>query len=129
MQLRGRVQSGKGDASKWLRLFAEAYARKIGMPIYPGSLNLDLGTPFDWHEPYLQARQIWFDRSEMGGERDVILVPCVLSGLAGTAAFLWSTTTAASDRVDPWVVELICGVGLRDKFRLNDGDAVVVDIP
>jgi len=36
--LRGRVQPGKGDASRWLGLFNDAYVRKTGMPIFPGSL-------------------------------------------------------------------------------------------
>ena len=49
MQLRGRVQSGKGDASDWLRLFANAYENRIGSPVFPGSLNLNLGSDFDWY--------------------------------------------------------------------------------
>ena len=129
MKLRGRVQPGVGDASKWLRFFADSYARKTGTSVFPGSLNLNLGAPFDWHKPYVAERHIWFDRSEMGGERDVLLVPCVLTNLSNQPAFLWSTTNAAADRADPWVVEVICEVGLRDTFSLVDGDPVDVKIP
>jgi CTP-dependent riboflavin kinase len=129
MQIRGRVQPGVGDASKWIRLFAAAYEQKAGHAIFPGSLNLNLGEAFDWHSPFLVERHIWFDRSEMGGERDVLLVPCVLTSLADLPAFLWSTTNAATDRDDPWVVELICEVGLRDEFGLHDGDDVLLKIP
>jgi CTP-dependent riboflavin kinase len=110
-------------------LFAESYERKTGAVVFPGSLNLDVGANFDWHDPYLVERHIWFGRIEMGGERDVLLVPCILTNLGEHPAFLWSTTNAATDRVDPWVVEIICEVGLRTTFGLKDGDAVDVQIP
>jgi hypothetical protein len=45
--LRGRLESGKGDASHWLRLFNAAYSGKLQMPVYPGSLNLALEHTFD----------------------------------------------------------------------------------
>jgi CTP-dependent riboflavin kinase len=47
----GRVQSGKGDAARWLTLFNAAYCRKAGMRVFPGSLNVALDAPFDWFAP------------------------------------------------------------------------------
>lgn len=49
--LRGRVESGKGDAGRWLAKFNAVYARKMGLPVFPGSLNLALDIPFDWSAP------------------------------------------------------------------------------
>jgi hypothetical protein len=63
MKFKGRVQPGVGDASKWLRLFAEAYARRTGTGVFPGFLNLNIGGSFNWQDAYIVARQIWFDRS------------------------------------------------------------------
>ena len=40
--LAGKVQSGFGDASRWLKLFNSAYSAKLGMPVFPGSLNIAL---------------------------------------------------------------------------------------
>ena len=31
----GRVQSGKGDASRWLSKFNAAYSQKVGAPVFP----------------------------------------------------------------------------------------------
>jgi hypothetical protein len=48
--LRGRVQSGKNDANKWLSQFARAYESKLGIrtgegqALVPGSLNVKLET-------------------------------------------------------------------------------------
>ena len=124
--LRGRVQSGKGDAARWLSKFNEAYAHKTGMAVFPGSLNVALDRAFDWSAAELQPLIVPFAREEYGGERDILLVPCTLRNLRAQPAFLWTTTTAANGREDPWVVEIIAPVGLRETFRLRDGDEVEI---
>jgi CTP-dependent riboflavin kinase len=124
----GRVQSGKGDASKWLHLYARAYEQKLGQKIFPGSLNVALDSSFDWYQDEYRTKHIIFNRSEMNGERDVLLMRCVLANLSGQPAFLWTTTTAAKDRPDPHVVELIASNGLRDRYALSDGDLVEIEI-
>jgi hypothetical protein len=37
-----KIQAGLGDASRWLKLFNVAYSEKLGMPVFPGSLNIAL---------------------------------------------------------------------------------------
>ena len=127
--LRGRVQAGKNDASHWLRLFNVAYSRKLEMPVFPGSLNLALDRAFDWFAQRYQPHIVWFGRDEYGGERDVLLLPCVLATLGRRKAFLWTPTTPARQRPDPWVVEVVCDVKLRETHRLQDGDLVDVELP
>ena len=126
IHLRGRVQSGKGDASRWLAKFNVAYARKVGHPVFPGSLNLALAEPFDWFAPDHVRRTRWFGREEYGGERDILLIPCCLVSLHNEPGWLWTPTTAARDRSDPWVVEIIASKGLRAEFALVDGSIVEV---
>lgn len=128
MILVGRVRSGTGDAARWLHRFRDAYSRKLGMPVFPGSLNLALPHAFDWHAADLQPRIIRFGREEYGGERDILLLPCRLQSLGGQRAFLWTTTTAAQDRDDPHVVEIVAPVGLRAAFGLHDGDEVTLEL-
>jgi len=125
----GRVKSGKNDASHWLRRFNEAYSLKLGTTIYPGSLNLALDHPFQWSASHLQPYIIQFGREEYGGERDILLLPCVLASLNHRRAWLWSTTTAAEGRPDPHVVEVICEVKLREAHSLRDGDFVQFELP
>lgn len=124
----GRVQAGKGDASRWLARFNAAYARKVAMPVVPGSLNLALPAAFDWFAPDIARRTLWFDRTEYGGERDILLVPCLLTNLAAEPAWLWTPTTAARDRPDPWVIEVIAGTHLRSTYGLIDGSFVEVQL-
>jgi CTP-dependent riboflavin kinase len=127
--LAGRVQAGFGDASRWLKLFNAAYSDKLGMPVFPGSLNIALDHVFNWFDVRYEAQRIWFGREEYGGERDILLLPCELINLDHRKAFLWTPTTAARDRRDPWVVEIVADINLRDHFGLQDGDAVEIKVP
>jgi CTP-dependent riboflavin kinase len=98
------------------------------MPVYPGSLNLALDHNFDWFAERYRASTIWFGREEYGGERDILMLPCELIDLGRRKAFLWTPTTAARNRPDPWVVELVCDVHLRETYGLVDGDVVVFEL-
>ncbi len=98
------------------------------MDIFPGSLNVELESPFDWYaEPY-QSSTVWFGQEEYGGERDILLLPCILAKLEARPAFLWSTTTAAQDRPDKNVIEIITDVSLRKAYGLADGDLIQVEL-
>ena len=127
--LAGKVQAGFGDASRWLNLFNTAYSQKLGMPVFPGSLNIALDHVFNWFEARYKPHRIWFGREEYGGKRDILLLPCELVTLDHRRAFLWTPTTAARDRRDPWVVEIVADVNLREHFGLQDGDLVEVRLP
>jgi riboflavin kinase len=126
--LSGRVQPGKNDASHWLDKFNEPYSKKTGMAIFPGSLNLALDENFDWFHPAYQAKIIWFGKEEYGGERDILLLPCKLTNLENKSAFLWTPTTAVRNRPDPWVVEIITDVKLREVYGLIDGTTVEIEL-
>jgi CTP-dependent riboflavin kinase len=56
--LAGKVQAGFGDASRWLKLFNAAYSEKLGMPVFPGSLNIALDHVFDWFDARYEAHTI-----------------------------------------------------------------------
>jgi CTP-dependent riboflavin kinase len=127
--LAGKVQTGFGEASRWLKLFNAAYSEKLGMSVFPGSLNIALDHVFNWFDARYEAQTIWFGREEYGGERDILLLPCELVSLDYRKAFLWTPTTAARDRRDPWVVEIVADINLRNHFGLQDDDVVEIKVP
>jgi CTP-dependent riboflavin kinase len=126
--LTGRIHSGKNDASYWLQRFHAPYCQKTGMDIFPGSLNLELEASFDWYAKRYRPHIVWFGRDEYGGERDILLLPCILSKLDRKQAFLWTTTTAAHDRPNKNLIEVITDVPLRASYGLVDGDRVDVEL-
>jgi len=127
--LTGKVQAGFGKASHWLNLFNVAYSEKLGISVFPGSLNIALDQVFDWFDARYEAHRIWFGREEYCGERDILLLPCELVSLDHRRAFLWTPTTAARDRRDPWIVEVVSDLNLRNQFGLQDGDVVEIRVP
>ena len=76
--LAGKIQAGFGAASHWLKLFNAAYSEKLGMPVFPGSLNIAIDHVFNWFYARYEPHRIWFGREEYGGERDILLLPCEL---------------------------------------------------
>ena len=98
------------------------------MSVFPGSINLALDAPFNWFAPAIKDRTVWFGREEYGGERDILLVPCVLANLSGEPGMFWTPTTAARYRSDPWVVEVIAAVNLRANYGLSNGDSVEIHL-
>ena len=126
-RLVGRVESGTRNANVWLGRFNAAYAQKLGMSVFPGSLNLRLPHPFDWNSARYTTARIHFDREEYGGERDILLLPCQLASLNNHPGFLWTTTTPRTG-AELSLVELITDISLRDAYGLRDGDVVTVDI-
>jgi CTP-dependent riboflavin kinase len=116
------------DASRWLSLFNPAYSRKLGMPVFPGSLNLRLGRPFDWLAPRYQPHIIPFGQEEYGGERDILLLPCALVTCGRRRAFLWTPIHPTLGVGEADVVEVVADVNLRDAYRLTDGSVVEVEL-
>ena len=114
----GKVQTGFGDTSRWLKLFNSAYSEKLGMPVFPGSLNIALDHVFDWFDARYEAHRIWFGREGYGGERDILLLPCELVSFDHRRSFLWTPTPGARDRRDPWVVEIVTDRQSEKSFRL-----------
>lgn len=128
-KITGRVQSGFHDANKWLRHFSEVYAEWLGTEIFPGSLNVETGRVFDWHDEEIIPFRQRFSLLPYGGERDIFMIPCRVIFPGRQLAWLWTTTTAADNRSDPTVVELIAPVGLRLSLGLVDGSEITIQYP
>ena len=128
-RLRGIVQDGKNDANLWLRRFTGVYASWLGQDIFLGSLNIDTGSPFDWHAPDILPFRRRFSLTPRGGERDLFIVPCAIVQPRRQPCWLWTTTRAADDRDDLNVVELIAPVHLRTSLGLSVGSEIEVEYP
>lgn len=123
----GRVAAGVGDARHWLTRFNAAYQAKLGTAVYPGSLNLRLERPFEWTDGRFAPYVVRFDRTEYGGERDILLLPCRIPTLGHHRAHLWTTTTPRP--LEEWrVVELLADVSLRQTYALTDGQELTVEV-
>ncbi len=121
--LKGRVSSGKNNASYWLNRSNSEYKKKLGLEtLFPGSLNILLSEPS--HYKMLAPENtnlIIIEMDEFGWERRIIMQPCTIKE---RKAFIWRTHNAERD--DTHLIELITDVKLRDALSLKDGDEVEV---
>jgi CTP-dependent riboflavin kinase len=118
--LPGRVASGIGGHAHWMTVHSDLYAAKVGMELFPGTLNVVLNEP--WYAP---AHCIRMEPPEYAVPLSI--VPCRISGLA---AFILRTDKNNAGQGDhaPTVIELAAPVRLRDALNLNDGDEVNITL-
>ncbi|HLY43307.1 MAG TPA: DUF120 domain-containing protein [Terracidiphilus sp.] len=120
--LMGRVVSGIGNFSFWIEKLQDHYARKTGMHLFPGTLNIQLDEPYS-----LSGKVLRLEGAEYGGTVSVNLVPCTIFG---RRAFLLRTDANEEGRGHhpKTIIEIATDVKLRDAFGLNDGDRVEIEI-
>jgi riboflavin kinase len=75
---RGKVESGVGDFGQWVEKLSAHYERKIGMKLYPSTLNIRLPDPYT-----IAPGCIGLEAHEYGGTVSVSIVPCRVLGRRG----------------------------------------------
>lgn len=120
--LRGTVVSGMGNFSFWIEKLQEYYARKTGMQLFPGTLNLRLERPYS-----LPKRVIRLEKEEYGGTVSVSLVPCTVFG---RQCFLLRTdkNESGTGHHPKTIIEIATDIKLREHHHLQDGDQIEVEI-
>ncbi|MDG2142527.1 MAG: DUF120 domain-containing protein [Planctomycetota bacterium] len=122
MKLKGKVTQGIGDYGQWLAKYADVYRQATGIALFPGTLNLELPAPYDVPDGCQRI-----ESADYGGAVNVNLVPC---RVFGRRAFILRTD-ANQNGTGPHprtVIEVATDVKLRDEYKLEDGDVVVVEV-
>ena len=122
-RVRGTVVSGRANFGFWIERLNSYYARKTGMQLYPGTLNIELPSPYS-----LPPNVIRLEADEYGGGVSVNIVPCQIFD---RQAFLLRTDQNERGTGDHLrnIIEIATDVRLRDVYRLKDGDWVEVELP
>jgi riboflavin kinase len=122
-RLRGRVVSGRSDFGFWIDRLSSFYEQKTGMRLYPGTLNIELDSPYS-----LPPHVIRLEASEYGGRVSVSIVPC---RIFDRRAFLLRTdqNEQGTGHHPRNIIEIATDIRLRDAYQLKDGDWVEVEFP
>jgi CTP-dependent riboflavin kinase len=120
--LHGTVVSGQGNFSYWLEQLQDHYTRKTGMRLFPGTLNIQLDSPYS-----LPPERLRLEKEQYGGAVSVNIVPC---RIFGRPAFLLRTDLNDSGQGPhpKTIIEIATDIKLRDEYHLVDGDCVSVEI-
>jgi riboflavin kinase len=122
-RVRGRVTSGRADFGFWIERLSSFYEQKTGMRLYPGTLNVELPSPYS-----LPADTIRLEASEYGGSVSVSIVPC---RIFNRPAFLLRTdkNEQGIGHHPCHIIEIATDIRLRDTYELKDGDWVEIEFP
>ena len=122
-RLRGQVVTGLSNFGLWIERLSAFYERKTGMRFYPGTLNLELSTPYS-----LPSDVLRLEAHEYGGSVSVSLVPC---RIFDRQAFLLRTdqNEQGTGHHPRNIIEIATDIRLRDAYHLKDGDWVEVELP
>jgi riboflavin kinase, archaea type len=119
--VRGRVVSGRADFGLWIHRLSDFYEKKTGRLLYPGTLNIELPTPYS-----LPPEVIRLEANEYGGSVSVSIVPC---RIFDRQAFLLRTdqNERGTGHHAQNIIEIAADIRLRDAYQLKDGDWVDVE--
>ena len=119
----GTVTSGRGDFGFWIEQLSSFYEQKTGMRFYPGTLNVELPSPYS-----LPSQVTRLEASEYGGRVSVSIVPC---RIFNRPAFLLRTdqNEEGTGHHPRTIIEIATDIRLRDAYQLKDGDPVEIEFP
>jgi len=121
--VRGKVVSGRANFGLWIERLSSFYEKKIGMRLYPGTLNIELPAPYS-----LPSNVMRLEANEYGGSVSVSIVPC---HIFDRRALLLRTdqNERGTGHHSRNIIEIATDIRLRDVYQIKDGDWVEVELP
>ena len=122
MILLGKVKSGLGNASYWMKKAEEAFENKLGVKLFNGTLNVKLAKDY-----ILEGNILVLHKEEYGGSQEVFIKECEVLGHKSYIVRTEKNSAAGGDHpLD--LIEIISDVNFRGKYNLKDGDSIEVYI-
>jgi len=121
MELRGEVTKGIGTAKMWVGKIENVFNQKTGMKVFHGTLNIVL------NEPYLVQPDLIIKPEEFGGTQNVFVKTC---NLLGEEAFI---VRAEKNQIGQGehnlkILEIVSNINFREKYKLKDGDSIIINL-
>jgi len=121
MILQGEITSGLGEAAFWVSKIEKAFKEKTGIEkLFPGTLNVSLDKPYK-----LGDSAIIIYKDEFDATQDVFVKPCRIYDYEAYIVRAANNEFGQADH-PLTTVEIVSDVSLRDKFRLKNGDKVLI---
>lgn len=122
MILTGKVKSGLGNASFWMKKAENAFEKKLGIKLFNGTLNIELK-----NEYILEGNIQILHKEEYGGTQEVYIKQCEV---LGHKSYIVRTEKNSKTNGDHPLnlLEIVSDVNFREKYKLKDGDVINVDI-
>lgn len=120
-KLKGKVKSGFGEASFWVKKIIPFFKDKYGIILFPGTLNIELNV--DYIVPEIEK----IKPKEYGGDYYVFIQKCkVLDDICYIVRPEINNNTKGKQTMN--VIEIVSNVELRKKYNLKDNDDIEIEL-
>ena len=122
MILIGKLKSGLGEASFWMKKAEIAFEAKTCLKVFHGTLNVELEEDYK-----LDGDLKILHKEEYGGSQEVYLKECEV---LGHKSYIVRTDKNMSENRDHPLnlIEIISDINFREKYKLKDGDLIKIEI-
>lgn len=122
MILTGKVKTGLGNASYWMKKAEEAFEKKLGKKLYNGTLNIELEKDY-----ILDGDVRILRKEEYGGDQNVYIKEC---NVLGHKSYIVRTEKNSEENGDHPLnlIEIISDVCFREMYSLKDGDIIEINV-
>lgn len=124
IRVKGYVFSGFGIGKEFTGLswFKRQVRDKLGFDPYPGTLNLKLDRACGRIKEILRKAKPTVIASEYGYCRGKCFRVCIMDSIEGAVVI------PEVEKYPDDVLEVIAPINLREKFKLKDGDQIILSI-
>ena len=120
MELKGRVKSGLGEASFWMKKAEEAFEKKLGKKMFHGTLNIELENKF-----ILEGNTVVLKANQYGGTQDVYIKECKVLG--HKSYIVRTEHNSKENGTHPLnLIEVISDINFRETYNLKDNDVIEI---
>ena len=121
MIYKGKVKTGLGEGSSWMKMAKDIFKKKYHIDVFLGTLNVELE-----EDIYISENEKILP-DEYGGNLNVLVQKCKINGKLGYIVRTEKNNTKNGDHPLN-IVEVVSDVNFRDTYGLRDGDLVNVII-
>ena len=114
MVLKGKVISGMGNASFWVKKIEEIFLKKEGIKLFHGTLNVKL------QEEYNLQTDCIIKPEEYGGTQKVYVQKCKVLGNKSYIVRAEQTAHKAN------IIEIVSDINFREKYNLKNEDEIEI---
>lgn len=119
--LEGTVESGIGVAQMWVGKIEKVFAVRTGMNVYHGTLNVKLD------KDYVVTPDLTIAPNEYGGTQIVLVKRCKVLGNDAYIVRAEKNQKGEGEH-NLQVVEIVSNINFREKYKLKDGEKLLIQI-
>lgn len=121
MKLLGQVTSGIGVAKMWVSKIQNVFEAKTNIKVYHGTLNIKL------EKDYIIEPDFVINPEEYGGTQKVLVKKCKIKNNIAYIVRAEKNQIGQGDH-DLKTIEIVSNINFREKYNLQDGEKITVEI-